>query len=63
MIFLPGHMDGGLILGLTVISMSVCVSDFFRVCAIWHRSRKMSLLEINKISLFQKKKTSQAVFI
>ena len=32
--FLPGHMDGGLILGLTVISMSVCVSDLFRLCAI-----------------------------
>ena len=27
-------MNGGLILGLTVISMSVCVSDFFRLCAI-----------------------------
>ena len=32
--FLPGHMNDGLVLGLTVISIPFCVSDYFRLCAI-----------------------------
>ena len=39
--FLPGHRDDGLVLELTVISMSFCVSDLFRLCADWHRSGKI----------------------
>ena len=32
--FLPRHIDSGLVLGLTVISMSFFVSDSFRLCAV-----------------------------
>ena len=32
MIFLPGHMGGGLVLGLTVISLSGFVRLLYAVC-------------------------------
>ena len=32
--FLPGHMGGGLVLGLTAIRVSGLLSNSFRLCAV-----------------------------
>ena len=60
--FLPRHMGGGLLLGLTIISVSGFLSNFYRLCTLWQRSENFQdnvspqciLLEITKVSLFQK---------
>ena len=42
--FLPEHMDDGLVLKLTVISMSFCVSELFMLCAILTWSKKFQIV-------------------
>jgi len=40
-IFLPEHINDGLVLALTVISMFFYVSDYFRLCVVWYRLGKI----------------------